>query len=113
MIEYRIYESVYNDMTSGKKNIEVRLLNDKSEKLKKGDKIKFQVVDKDKNLIVEVINKSIYENFEEFWKDRDIVLSSAKNYSKEECKNKLYEIFGREKVDTSKLVGIEFKIINK
>lgn len=29
MIEYRIYKSVYDDMLSGKKNIEFRLLNEK------------------------------------------------------------------------------------
>ncbi|MCI8460504.1 MAG: ASCH domain-containing protein [Bacilli bacterium] len=112
MIEYRIYESVYENIISGKKNIEVRLQNDKSNKIKIGDKIKFQVLDKEIYLQVEVTNKYIYDDFEEFWKDKDIVLSSAKNYTKEECKNKLYEIFGKERVNNSKLVAIEFKIIN-
>ncbi len=112
MIEYRIYESVYENIISGKKNIEVRLQNDKSNKIKIGDKIKFQVLDKEIYLQVEVTNEYIYDDFEEFWKDKDIVLSSAKNYTKEECKNKLYEIFGKERVNNSKLVAIEFKIIN-
>lgn len=111
MIEYRIYESVYNDMISGKKNIEVRLLNEKSAKIKNGDKIKFQVLDKEENLIVEVTSKYVYEDFEAFWKDKDKVLSSAKGYTKEECRNKLYEIFGSYKVNSSKIVAIEFKII--
>lgn len=83
MIEYRIYESVYENIISGKKNIEVRLQNDKSNKIKIGDKIKFQVLDKEIYLQVEVTNKYIYDDFEEFWKDKDIVLSSAKNYTKE------------------------------
>lgn len=112
MIEYRIYESVYNDMASGNKNIEVRLLNDKSEKIKIGGKIKFQVVNQEKWLLVEVINKYSYNNFETFWKDKDVVLRSAKNYTKDECKNKLYEIFGMEKVNTSGIVAIEFKILS-
>lgn len=112
MIDYRIYESVYNDIIAGKKNIEVRLLNEKSEKIKIGDKIKFQVSNQEKELLVEVTDKYIYHDFEDFWKDKDIVLSSAKGYTKEECKNKLYEIFGKEKVNNSKLVAIEFKIIN-
>lgn len=54
MLEYRIYESVYNDMNSGNKNIEVRLLNAKSEKIKIGDKINFRVVNQEKGLMVEV-----------------------------------------------------------
>lgn len=111
MIEYRIYESVYNDIISGKKNIEVRLLNEKSDKIKIGDKIKFKVLNKERYLLVEVTNKYIYNDFEEFWKDKDVILSSAKDYTKEECKDKLYEIFGKDKVNNSKLVGIEFKVI--
>lgn len=114
MIEYRVYESVYNDIISGNKNIEIRLLNEKSKKIKKGDRIKFQVVDNNNNnnksLLVEVTNKYIYNSFEEFWDDKDVVLSCAKEYTKEECQNSLFEIFGKDKVNNSKLVGIEFKI---
>ena len=43
--EYRIYEEVYNDMLSGKKAIEFRLLNEKSRNIQIGDKIKFIVAD--------------------------------------------------------------------
>ena len=93
-------------------NIEYYVLYDDAGNMKIGDKIKFQVLDKEIYLQVEVTNKYIYDDFEEFWKDKDIVLSSAKNYTKEECKNKLYEIFGKERVNNSKLVAIEFKIIN-
>lgn len=112
MIEYRVYENVYNNIISGNKNIEIRLLNEKSKKIKKGDRIKFQVVDNNnKSLLVEVTNKYIYNSFEELWDDKDVVLSSAKEYTKEECQNTLFEIFGKDKVNNSKLVGIEFKIL--
>ena len=43
--EYRIYEEVYNDMLSGKKTIEFRLLNEKSRNIQIGDNIKFIVSD--------------------------------------------------------------------
>ena len=107
---YRIYQNVYDAMISGKKNIEIRLLNEKSEKIKNGDEIKFSVLDSEKYLLVEVTNKYIFEDVEELWKHKDIVLSSAINYTKNEVKNALYEIFGKENVLNSKLVGIEFKI---
>ena len=107
---YRIYQNVYDAMVSGKKNIEVRLLNEKSSQIKNGDEIKFSVVDSDKYLLVEVTNKYIFKDVEELWKNREMVLSSAINYTKDEVENKLYEIFGKEKVLNSKLVGIEFKI---
>lgn len=62
---------------------------------------------------MEVTNKYIFEDVEELWKQRDRVLSSAINYTKDEMKSKLYEIFGKDKVLNSKLVGIEFKIKRK
>lgn len=113
MIEYRIYKNVYDEMTIGKKNVEIRLLNEKSEKIKIGDKIKFQAIDTDSYLIVEVTNKYIYRDIDELYENKDIVLNCVKNYTKEECLNVLFEIFGKEKVLSSKLVGIEFRILNE
>ena len=110
--EYRIYENVYQDMIRGKKKIEFRLLNEKTESIKVGDKINFKVLDnEDKQLLVEVIDKHIYENLEELWNHKD-VLDNTLNYTKEEFINAFYNIFGKDKVDNSKIVGIEFKIIN-
>ena len=111
MFEYRIYQSVYDAMISRKKNIEVRLYNEKSEKIKPGDKIKFKVLDSDKYLIVMVTNKYIFDNVEKLWENKDVVLKSSMELSKQEVINALYEIFGKEKVQNSKLVGIEFEIM--
>lgn len=108
--EYRIYETVYDDMISGKKTIEFRLLNDKSESIKAGDEIKFKVLDNEnKYVLVEVINKYIYESVEDLWNHKE-VLSSTSNYSKEEFIKVFCDIFGKDKVENSKVVGIEFKI---
>ena len=112
MIEYKIYKNVYEEMLFGKKNMEFRLLNEKSQKIKIGDKIKFQVFDSDLFLIVQVTNKYIFSNIDEMWENENIVSNCVMNYTKEECMNSLFGIFGKEKVLTSKLVGIEFKILN-
>ena len=40
---FRIYREVYEEMISGRKTIEIRLLNDKTEKIKAGDIIRFNV----------------------------------------------------------------------
>ena len=104
--EYRIYDSVYEDMISGKKTIEFRLLNEKSASIKNGDEIKFEVVDnKFKSILVEVLDKYFYNDVDDLW-NKEI---SLKTYSKEELKNLFYQIFGKEKVDSSKIVGIKFK----
>lgn len=107
---YEIYHDVYDAMISGRKNIEARLLNEKSAQIKNGDEIIFSVPDSEKRLSVEVTNKYVFENVEELWKHKDIVLKSAIDYTKDEVENQLYEIFGKENVLNSKLVGIEFKI---
>lgn len=104
MIEYKIYESVYNDIISGKKNIEYRLLNEKSNNIKVGDYIKFTIEDDSRNIVVIVTNKYIYKDID------DLLLNSSLSYSKEELENLFNKIFGEEKVKSSKIVGIEFKI---
>ena len=70
---YKIYKEVYDDMISGKKNIEYRLLNEKSSAIQKGDNIKFILVDnEEKYIIAEVLDKIIYENVDELWEDKKV-----------------------------------------
>lgn len=107
--EYKIYNSVYNDIISGKKTIEFRLLNDKSNSINIGDEIKFINVDNyEKYIIVNVINKYIYDGIDDLWSKKE-VLNNTLSYTKEELKKAFYNIFGN-KVKQSKIVGIEFKI---
>ncbi len=108
--EYRIYDMVYDDIVSGKKTIEFRLLNDKSKDISKGDEILFIVVNNDeKKVLVEVINKYIYSDLDELWNSKDII-DNTLNYSKDEFVNAFYDIFGRDAVINSKIVGLEFKL---
>ena len=108
--EYKIYDDVYNDMVSGKKTIEIRLLNEKSDSIKIGDEIKFIVLDnEEKYILVEVLNKYIYNDIEDLWKHKEI-LNNLINYTKEDFINAFCNIFGKEKALNSKIVGIEFKV---
>ena len=108
--EYKIYNDVYNDMASGKKTIEIRLLNEKSDSIKIGDEIKFVVLDEEeKYVLVEVINKYIYNDIQHLWNDKE-VLDNILNYTKEDFINAFCNIFGKEKVLNSKIVGIGFKV---
>lgn len=111
LFKFKIYESVYHDMISKKKNIEIRLLNEKTDSIKIGDEIEFQVLDSDKKLLVEVTNKYFFNSLGDLWDHKDIVLSSAINYPKDELNNKMVEIFGEEKLKSSKIIGIEFKLL--
>lgn len=110
--QYKIYESVYNDIISFKKNIEFRLLNEKSESIKVGDEIKFKVLEnEEKFILVEVMNKHIYDNIDELWSHKEI-LNNTLNCTKEEFTELFYNIYGEEKVINSKVVGIEFRVKN-
>ena len=111
MIEYRIYQSVYDDIISGKKTIEFRLLNEKSANLKKDDLISFVVLDSNLSIIVKVVNKYIYTDINDMWKHKEQIKNNILNYStKEELEHAFIEIFGKDKLDNSEIVGIEFKI---
>ena len=115
MIEYRIYKNVYDEILSGKKTIEFRILNEKSDKIKPGDKIKFKVLDNDNLFILaKVIEKFVFDNIDELWSHKEI-LSNNVSYiilvNEEEFINAFYDIFGRENVINSKIVGIKFTII--
>jgi 8-oxo-dGTP pyrophosphatase MutT (NUDIX family)/ASC-1-like (ASCH) protein len=109
-IEYYIFDSVYDDMISGKKTVEFRLLNEKSSSIEIGDEILFKVYDHDKrNVLVEVINKDIYESLDDLWNNKSPYGSSL-TYSKEEFEKAFNRIFGEENVDGSKIVAIKFDI---
>lgn len=107
--KYKIYENVYNAIMSGEKTIEFRLLNAKSESIKRGDTIKFEIFnDESKYVFVKVLGKYIYTNIDELWNDRD-VKSNFLDYTKEEFIKIFNEIFGEENVKKSKIVGIKFE----
>lgn len=108
---YRIYDEVYNDILSGKKNVEFRLLNEKSSSIKIGDKIKFVVIDNEnKYLITKVIDKFIYDNLDSICQS-DYYLNNNLNCSKTEFIAMFNNIFGEENVKTSKIVGFKIEII--
>lgn len=110
MYEYRIFESVYDDMVSGKKTIEFRLWNDKTKAMNIHDKIKFNVVDSDKYIIAEILDKFLYDDLDDLWSHKEI-LTNTLNYTKEEFKEAFYNIFGKETVCNSKIVGIKIKVL--
>lgn len=107
---YKIYDNVYKDIISGKKTIEFRLLNEKSGSIQIGDEIKFEVVENETKLvIVNVLDKYIYKNIDELWNSKE-VLNNFLNYTKDEFINAFYNIFGKEKVINSKIIGFKFEI---
>lgn len=111
MIEYKIYQEVYDSIIRGIKKVEIRLLNDKSSKIKIGDEIRFNVLeDEEKFLLVKVTKLYYFDNLDDLWNKKDFVVLDE-NTTKEEFTTLMYNIFGEEKVKTHKIIGIEFSLI--
>lgn len=110
VIKYKIYDYVYEAIKNGFKTVEIRLYNEKSSKIKKGNLIEFSVIDdKNKKLVVKVTNIYYFNNIDELWHIKDKILPDNLKI-KDDLRNTLYAIFGEEKVNASKFVGIEFKL---
>ena len=110
--KYRIYNDVYEAMISGTKTIELRLYNEKSSKIKKGNIIKFVVLDNDdKYLLVKVTNLHRFKSVDELWPLKNKILTTSRELSKEEFIKMLNDIFGALEVKNHELIGIEFEMI--
>ena len=87
------------------------MLNEKYNSIKIGDQIKFIVInDTNKYVLTEVINKYIYDDIDNLLSNKNVLKNNLLNYSKSELIEAFYNIFGKENVNTSKIVGIEFKV---
>jgi len=107
---YRITEQVYEWIKSRSKNIEIRLYNEKSSKIKINDIINFKVLDnEEKSIKVKVIGLLIYQDIESLLKD--VNLNNIANVDKDTLINMLYNIFGEEKVKAHNIIGIKFELV--
>lgn len=109
--EYRVYEDVLNDMIKGTKKVEIRLYNDKSSKIKINDIIKFKNTnDESKYILVKVTSLTIYNDIDDLISRYSNNMSAGK-YNKETFTKGMYDIFGKEEVDTHKIIGIGFELL--
>lgn len=107
---YKITEQVYDWITKGTKNIEIRLYNEKASTIKINDIINFKVLDNEEKAIkVQVIGLLIYKDIKSLLNDINIKkIADTDEVTLEEM---LYDIFGEEKVKSHNIIGIKFKVI--
>ena len=90
-------------MKNKTKNIEVRLYNEKSSKIRIDDIIKLKLAnDENKYVLVKVKNLITYENVDDFLEKFDLKMA-IKVHNKENALDTLYNIFVKEEVDTQGL----------
>lgn len=113
VINYRIYDDIYNDMVLGEKTIEFRLLNEKSKSIKVNDIIIFTVEnDENKRIKARVVDKLIFDDINELWKNKTLLSDKMQMKEKEEFIAEFFNIFGNDKKN-SKIVGIKFVKLNE
>ena len=108
---YNIINDVYNWMISGRKNIEVRILKEKSEAIQVGDIITFNNQDNiGKYVKVKIVNKTIvanvYELLEKFEVER-----MMPGHSKEELIELMNNIYGEE-LNQKQIVAFAFEFLS-
>lgn len=108
---YNILDEVYFWMLSKQKNVEVRILKEKSEKIQVGDFIVFNNQGCTGQFIkVEVTDKKIFNNVGELLDVYD-VNSIMPSHTDIDLKELLHKIYGEE-LNTKKLVAFKFKYLS-
>ncbi len=108
---YNILNEVYEWMISKKKNVEVRILKEKSKMIQENDYITFyNQDDKEKFVKVKVIKKELFDTTDDLL-SRYNVNRIMPNHTEKDLKELLKNIYG-DKLNQEKLVAFEFEYIN-
>ncbi len=109
----KLNESPFERIKSGRKIIEIRLFDEKRQKLKVGDTIQFSKLLKLKEKIsVEIIGLLRYKTFSELVADFPITyFGYADNFNKEDFVNSIYTIYSKEEEKRYGVLGIKIRLI--
>ena len=109
--EMKLKEKYYNYILHGTKRIEIRLLDEKRQKIKIGDTIRFSKYENlDESFEVKVIDLLKYNSFEELINNYNIELLADKSMTKEELLEVFNEFYTKEEQDKYGVVGIKIEI---
>ena len=112
MHEMKLQPEYYNYILNGTKRIEIRLYDEKRQKIKIGDTIKFlKEPDLKESFKIKVVGLYRYNSFEDLFKDFDISILSDKSMSKEELIDVLEQFYTKEKQEQYGVLGIRIELI--
>ena len=107
----KLQPKYFDYINNGTKRVELRLYDEKRQKINIGDTIIFQ---KEPELIdeiyTEIIGLKIKKSFKELINTLDISQYSDKNETKEKFLKDLYKFYTKEKEEKYGVVGIEIKL---
>ena len=108
--EMRLHNDPFNKIKAGTKTVELRLNDEKRQKIKIGDNIEFTSRVTGESILTEVINIYKYSSFEELYKHFDKI---AMGYNENEIANPkdMEQYYSKEEQDKYGVLGIEIKIV--
>lgn len=110
--EIKLQPEYFNFVVKGTKRIEIRLNDEKRQKIKIGDKIRlFKEPDLKESIEVSVIGLLRYNSFEDMFKDFDISLLADKSMTKEKLISDLEQFYPKEKQEKYGVLGIRIELI--
>jgi len=109
----RLGEEVFEKIKAGKKNIELRLLDEKRKVLKVGDMIEFaKRPTLHEKLQVKILELKTYKTFAEVYDNYDLKdLGYEEGLSKEEFIEKMYNHYNEDEIDDYEILVISIECI--
>ena len=110
----KLLESPYERISSGKKTIEIRLYDEKRQKLNVGDIIEFsKLSDLEDKVKVEIVVLLRYKLFKDLVNDFGMeYYGYPKDYSVDDFVNSIYTIYSKEEEQQYGVLGIKIKLLN-
>ena len=111
--EMKLRPEYYNFILNGTKRIEIRLNDEKRQKIQLGDKIKFlKEPDLTESFDAKVVGLLRYQSFEEMFNDYDISILADQSMTKEELISVLEQFYTKEKQKKYGVLGIRINLIS-
>ena len=108
----KLQSDYYNFILNGTKRIEIRLFDEKRQKIKIGDTIKFlKEPELNESFNAKVVDLLRYKSFEDMFKDYDISILADKSMTKEELITVLEQFYTKEKQEIYGVLGIKIELI--
>ena len=110
--EMKLQPEYYDYILNGTKRIEIRLFDEKRQKIKIGDTIKFlKEPDLNESFEAKVIGLLRYNSFISLFSDFDISFLACESMTKDELLNTLEQFYPKEKQEKYGVLGIRVELI--
>lgn len=111
-MKMRLHPEPFEDIKSGLKTTEMRLLDEKRKELKIGDKITFVSRVDAEELTAEVKDLKVYKDFAEIYDIEKHLIDKYAKWDRQEFIDSFDEYYSRKLKEGYKALSIHFKLIN-